>query len=230
MRFASIVLSAVSIAALVLSLDGAAWAQTPEEPEPGAPRVHLDATNGRAILFRVPGPAERARLGPIFRDRGVPLCHPPCGVIVDGRDGALFYVEDVRAGNAGTERFQLLSRTGDVTVRVGSRGQRAAGIALTATGGAGMGASLITFLVLGLVQFGDELGNALGAALGGHPSPVPSFTSGYVAAGVVGVGGVAALITGIGLLIDSRRRVEIHPTPSIPLAGSARLEGGVLRF
>lgn len=248
MRFGPLLLGGLLISSAPLLASRIAWAEEPEEadrdegslPRPrspedrGAPRVHL-AADRRAILFKVPSPEERAQLGPAYRRLGVPVCRPPCDKVVDGSDGSVFYVGS-SAGAPGSERFRLDGVTGDVTVRVPDRRLRGGGIALTVGGGASMLGGMITLLVTMIWAGEHALSRPAWSDSGTSPQPAPRSLSHSTGAAplVTGVSligaGFFALGAGIGLLVDSKKRVEILPRPELHLGGSARFEGGVLRF
>jgi hypothetical protein len=218
-----------SFPAAILALAGAALApstadaETPGEVEAPSPmwkRVRIVAIDPHVILFRVPTPEEREALSPKYRDRGVPLCRPPCDKTIDA-SGGVFYVERP-AGKYfdESERFRLDGNRGDVTLRVGDRSVHGAGIALTVAGGVGTGVGLTLFPLSYLVYLG---GGYLPGQQHDHANQL------LWSAQVLTVAGLATLIAGFVTISASKiRHVEVVPREHPESA--VRLDGLTLRF
>jgi hypothetical protein len=194
-----------------------AWAQTPDAPVPGAPRVHIETPDPDAILFRVPTAEERGRLGAAYQAVGVPVCRPPCDGVVDGRGGRVFFVRSDREDILPSPAFTLPARRASVRVEVtpGSRGRRYTGLTLTVVGGVMMGAGVASAIV--------------GATSPGFDETSTKQNGAQIAGYVFVVTGLVTLVTGIAVTQANKTTVDIA-RGGIPLGKSARLDGLTLRF
>jgi hypothetical protein len=218
-RLSSLVLGATLLTAR------AASAQVPADPIPGLPRVHIESATPDVLLLKVPSESERAQLGPAYRDRGIPVCRAPCDKVVDARDGSAFLV-DAGGATGLSDEFSLRRRSADVAVKVGSRSQRDAGIALTVTG-----ATMTTvgpFIILGYLFAEVPLDVIWGLSHSRtHSDPYRGM---LIGGGIMTGLGPILCGSGIALLVSSRKPVDIVDKPRVRLGDSAWLEPGVLRF
>ena len=136
----------------------------------------------------------------ILADVGGAVCTAPCDRIIDATQGDEFYFSG--KGITRSERFSLVDVSGDISAHVhpGSEGMRTAAVVGVVTG------TLLT-LVGGATLASGLAWNASNDA-DSHAAASTAAATGGVLLGV----GVAALVTGVVLMVSSSTTYELHST------------------
>jgi len=139
-------------------------------------------------------------------DAATPVCAAPCDKVFDSGSGQTF-----TAGGEfnASPAFSLMGQKGDVelSVQPGSRGLRMGGLALVWVGGLALltGAS---FMITGALL----PSTTTGVDAYGNPTTSDSGTGWLVPAGAaIGGGGIAMIVGGVVMLIESKTKIDLHP-------------------
>jgi len=190
------------------------------------PRVHIDSIDPRVILFMVPHPEERAALSPAYRERGIPMCRPPCDKVIDGHEGRVFFVERHSSAFDESERFRLDDLRGNVTLRVGDREMYHAGAGLIGVGG------VTTAIGLGFIigSFFEWIGGGwIGSSEQARTQTHLANEHLWAGQGLV-AGGMLPLFGGLTLMMASKIRVELDRGTPKRAESAVRFDGRVFRF
>jgi hypothetical protein len=191
--------------------------QEEESPEPGAPRLHIEADRPGVRLLRIDQAISNG-LGEAILVRTV--CVAPCDQVVDGRRGQTFFLG--AEGMVPSRGFALARIGGDVTARVdgGSMAARQVGYLFAAFGGTGV--------IGGSIMLG--VGYSAGGKSFSSEGKVQEGTSAALTTGglVTLCVGAAVLATGITLVLTSKTSLSLVQAGS--KSAGVKLEMGRLVF
>jgi hypothetical protein len=179
---------------------GKLGAAPPPPPGPGVVRVHLFGEREDKVgLYRVGG-QQLVRLGNAIAVTPSTelICSTPCDTIVDGRNGASFFLDG--EGMPPSEQFSLQERSGDlgITVERGSSGLLTGGFVLALLGGSSL---LPGALMAGIGGgIGDDRSGQIFSAMG---------------SGMLGGGG-GALVVGILMMAASGTHLRFVAPDDLP--------------
>jgi hypothetical protein len=149
----------------------------PEQPQSGAPRLHLDVHGGKTVRLYEIGSEISANgtYGSMYGIQYRVVCESPCGRVIDGTRGQDFFLG--RDTMTASRRFTLAQHSGDVTldVKPGSKALRLTGSIFV---GLGIGLTIAGIIFVIPQQFRYLGWPMLGGGLGGIAIGTPMMILG----------------------------------------------------
>ena len=152
-------------------------APPPEQPQSGAPRLHLDVHGGKSVRVYEIGSEISANgtYGSMYGIQYRVVCESPCDRVIDGTRGQDFFLG--RDTVTASRRFTLAQHSGDVTldVKPGSKALRLTGSVFV---GLGIGLTIAGIIFVIPQQFRALGWPLLGGGLGGIAIGTPMMILG----------------------------------------------------